>query len=232
MLAQLARQGEASVSDLAVALPIGLPTVMKHLAVLQRAGLVSRRKSGRVVTVTLLPEAMTEAQAWLDRTTAFWTGRIDQLVAIVEEEDMRDDTSLTIIRRIKAPPAAVFDAFIVPEKIALWWGPDAGPVISATVDPREGGRFHIRFRTEDGAEHGSQGIFEVFNRPNRLAMSWNWDGSADPTSQVEVVLREIAEGTELTFTHSRLPDATARDSHRKGWMGALDKLDARSEELS
>lgn len=141
-------------------------------------------------------------------------------------------TSLTIVRRIKAPPQAVFNAFIMPDKIALWWGPDDGPVLSATVDPRVGGRFHVRFRMEDGSEHGSVGAFDVFDPPNRLAMSWAWDSEPQQVSHIEVAFRAIDEGTELTFTHARLPDAASRDSHEEGWNGALDKLEARAGELA
>lgn len=38
-------------------------------------------------------------------------------------------------------------------------------------------------------------------------------------------LRAVAEGTELTFTHSRLRDEESRRSHEEGWTGALDKLE-------
>lgn len=145
---------------------------------------------------------------------------------------MTDETSLTITRRVNAAPQAVFDAFVVPEKIALWWGPDCGPVTSAKINARKGGRFHVRFRMEDGSEHGSSGVFEVFEPPHRLAMSWDWDEGGDPTSRVEVTIREVGGQSELTFTHSRLPDAASRDSHREGWNGALDKLESHAEELA
>jgi uncharacterized protein YndB with AHSA1/START domain len=56
-------------------------------------------------------------------------------------------------------------------------------------------------------------------------MSWRWEGGeASGESLVEIDLRVIAEGTELTFTHSRLRDEAARRSHEQGWNGALDKL--------
>ena len=56
-------------------------------------------------------------------------------------------------------------------------------------------------------------------------MSWRWQGSEDPgESLVEIDLRASAEGTELTFTHSRLRDEDSRRSHEEGWNGALDKL--------
>jgi uncharacterized protein YndB with AHSA1/START domain len=138
-------------------------------------------------------------------------------------------TSLTLVRRIRARPSIVFDAVTTAAGIAQWWGPDAGPVLVAEVDPREGGRYRVRFRMLDGSEHESSGEFLELVRPERVVMSWRWKGGAeDPNeSRVEIVLRAIAEGTELTFTHSRLADDEARRSHAEGWTGALDKLEAR-----
>jgi uncharacterized protein YndB with AHSA1/START domain len=141
-------------------------------------------------------------------------------------------TSVTIVRTIEAPPEAVFAAFVQPDKIALWWGPDDGPVLSAEIDARVGGRFHIRFRlAEDGSEHGSSGTFEVFDPPRRLVMSWAWDDETGPESRLDVVFRAVAAGTEVTLVHSRLDDAKVR-GHEKGWNGAFDKLEARADELT
>jgi len=134
-------------------------------------------------------------------------------------------SSLTLVRRIRARPSIVFDALITAEGIACWWGPDAGPVLLAECDPRVGGRFRVRFRTLDGSEHESSGAYLEVARPERLAMSWRWAGSEDPgESLVEIDLRPIAEGTELTLTHSRLHDEETRRGHEQGWSGALDKL--------
>ena len=117
-------------------------------------------------------------------------------------------TSLTLVRRIKARPSIVFDALTTPEGIACWWGPDGGPVLVAETDPRVGGRFRVRFRMLDGSEHESSGEYLEVVKPERLSMSWHWTGGVeDPgKSLVEIRLRAIAEGTELTFTHSRLRD--------------------------
>ncbi len=134
-------------------------------------------------------------------------------------------TSLTLVRRIAARPSIVFEALTTPEGIAHWWGPDAGPVLLAEIDLRVGGRFRVRFRTLDGSEHESSGEYIEVVRPERLAMSWRWQGGEDPgESLVEIDLRVVTEGTELTFTHSRLHDEDARRSHEEGWNGALDKL--------
>jgi uncharacterized protein YndB with AHSA1/START domain len=135
-------------------------------------------------------------------------------------------TSLTLVRRIAARPAIVFEALITPAGIAHWWGPDAGPVLLAETDPRVGGRFFVRFRMLDGSQHESRGEYLEVDRPNRVAMTWCWAGHEDPgESLLEIDLRAVGEGTELTLTHSRLQDDETRGSHERGWSGALDKLE-------
>src|SRR4051795_3937553 len=79
ILARLEREEAASVSDLAQPFAIKLPAVMKHLDVLDDAGLISRSKSGRTVTVRLRPEPMREAMDWLRRYERFWSISLDRL---------------------------------------------------------------------------------------------------------------------------------------------------------
>jgi len=142
-------------------------------------------------------------------------------------------TSLTIVRVIEAPPAVVFAALVEPDKIALWWGPDDGPVTLAEVDARAGGRFHVRFRMLDGSEHGCFGNFEVFEPPHQLTMSWAWEGEDTPASYVQATFKPSgAQHTELTFVHAQLRDDATRDSHKGGWNGALDKLQRKAGRLA
>jgi uncharacterized protein YndB with AHSA1/START domain len=134
-------------------------------------------------------------------------------------------TSLTLVRRIAARPSIVFDALTTPAGIAGWWGPDAGPVLFAETDVRIGGHFRVRFRALDGIEHETNGEYLEVAKPERLAMSWRWVDGEDPgESLVEIDLREVAGGTEVTLTHSRLHDEDTRRSHEEGWTGSLDKL--------
>lgn len=86
MLRQLARTKAQSVSELSAPLPLALPTVLKHIGVLVNAGLVERTKSGRVVTVTLRRDGMKDAMAWLEKTEAFWTSRLDRLARVARRE--------------------------------------------------------------------------------------------------------------------------------------------------
>jgi uncharacterized protein YndB with AHSA1/START domain len=136
-------------------------------------------------------------------------------------------TSLTLVRRVRARPSIVFDAMTTAEGISHWWGPDVLPVIHAESDPRPGGRFRVRFRTTDGLEHESSGEFLEVAPPVRAVMSWRWTGGQeDPgESRVEIVLRAVPDGTEITFTHALLHDEYSRKSHEEGWIGAFAKLE-------
>jgi DNA-binding transcriptional ArsR family regulator len=87
ILGRLARQASASVSELAEPFAIKLPAVMKHLGVLDEAGLISRSKSGRVVTVRLRPGSMRDAMAWLRRHEIFWSASLDRLTAYAERKE-------------------------------------------------------------------------------------------------------------------------------------------------
>ena len=137
-------------------------------------------------------------------------------------------TTLSLVRRIRAPPQTVFDAVTTAEGIAQWWGPDAGPVLVAEADPRVGGRYRVRFRKLDGTEHECSGEFLEIVRPERIVMSWRWKGRVeDPgESRVEIILEAVRDGTELKFAHSQLHDEQTRRSHERGWTGSLDKLQA------
>ena len=87
MLAQLERKDGASISELAEPFAIKLPAVMKHLDVLDDAGLVTRSKSGRTVTVRLRPQPMREAMEWLRRYERFWSSSLDRLTAFAESKE-------------------------------------------------------------------------------------------------------------------------------------------------
>ena len=87
ILAQLERKDGASISELAEPFTIKLPAVMKHLDVLDDAGLITRSKSGRTVTVRLRPQPMREAMDWLRRYERFWSGSLDRLAAYAESKE-------------------------------------------------------------------------------------------------------------------------------------------------
>ncbi|WP_093375419.1 helix-turn-helix transcriptional regulator [Variovorax sp. OV329] len=72
-------EGEQSVSELAQPHGMSLPGFMKHLRVLEEAGLIARAKEGRVVRCELSAQPLQEAAVWLSRYEKFWTERFDAL---------------------------------------------------------------------------------------------------------------------------------------------------------
>lgn len=81
ILSRLAER-PAPVTELSGPTGLRLPTVMRHLAVLEEAGLIVTAKDGRVRTCALVPEALAPARAWLDEQRALWEARLDRLEAL------------------------------------------------------------------------------------------------------------------------------------------------------
>jgi DNA-binding transcriptional ArsR family regulator len=87
ILARLERDSTASISALAQPFAIKLPAVMKHLDVLDDAGLITRSKVGRTVTVRLRAQPLREATDWLRRYERFWSDSLDRLEAYAEGKE-------------------------------------------------------------------------------------------------------------------------------------------------
>jgi DNA-binding transcriptional ArsR family regulator len=84
ILARLAL-GETSVSELAEPYAMSLPAVSKHLRVLERAGLVTRKKSGRVHRCRLVSRPMKDAALWIEDYRQFWEAQLDSLEEFLTE---------------------------------------------------------------------------------------------------------------------------------------------------
>src|SRR5688572_1249265 len=76
-------QGPAGVTDLASPTGLRLPTVMRHLSVLEEAGLIATSKDGRIRTCAIVPEAFEPVRTWLDEQRGIWKARLDRLDAFV-----------------------------------------------------------------------------------------------------------------------------------------------------
>ena len=79
-------QGEAPVKALAAPHAMALPSFLKHLSQLERAGLVTSRKVGRTRICTLHPEALEIVDTWLAQQRQIWTGKLDRLEAYLTEQ--------------------------------------------------------------------------------------------------------------------------------------------------
>jgi DNA-binding transcriptional ArsR family regulator len=77
--------GPVSVGDLAKPLPMSLPAVMQHLAVLESAGLVGSAKVGRVRTCHVEPAALRATEVWINQQRTAWERRLDALDDLLAE---------------------------------------------------------------------------------------------------------------------------------------------------
>jgi DNA-binding transcriptional ArsR family regulator len=84
VLEQLGRE-DASITDLASKFHMTLTGMKKHVGVLERAGLISTEKVGRVRTCKLGLRRLEEEAAWIERYRQLWTARFDALDKVVEE---------------------------------------------------------------------------------------------------------------------------------------------------
>jgi DNA-binding transcriptional ArsR family regulator len=84
LLDTLAAPGEATASVLAEELPVSRQAIVKHLAVLDRAGLVAGRRTGREVRYAVRPEPLGATARWMDRVAAQWDARLAAIKRLAE----------------------------------------------------------------------------------------------------------------------------------------------------
>jgi DNA-binding transcriptional ArsR family regulator len=77
--------GNRCVTDLARPHSMSLPAISKHLRVLEKAGLLRRRRYGRVHEMELDAEPLKKAAQWVEEYRKFWEGSLDRLAAYLEE---------------------------------------------------------------------------------------------------------------------------------------------------
>ena len=85
VLTLLAERGEATATTLAGDLPVSRVAVIKHLAVLDRAGLVKSRRAGREVRFTVRPEKLNATARQLDAIAGEWDARLAAIKRLAEE---------------------------------------------------------------------------------------------------------------------------------------------------
>ncbi|MGH7720911.1 MAG: ArsR/SmtB family transcription factor [Gemmatimonadaceae bacterium] len=104
ILARLAG-GERTISDLAAGFEMSLPAVSKHVRVLERAGLASVHKQGRVRMTRLVARPMRDAAAWMERYRRFWEHQLDLLAAYLEQPppDRSSEDQTSPVPRRRSP---------------------------------------------------------------------------------------------------------------------------------
>lgn len=80
-------QGEATVTEIAAPFAVSLNAVSKHIRLLERGGLVQRRRAGREHILSFDAAPLHDVAAWIHSQSEFWTRRLDALDAMLKAED-------------------------------------------------------------------------------------------------------------------------------------------------
>ena len=136
--------------------------------------------------------------------------------------------ALRVTRLINAPRERIFVAWITPDDLLKWFGPEECQVLSAKVHPRAGGEYQFRLKTENYGEINLHGIFRELKRPEQTGLYLEHQRPS------ETGIRGVAgdggiprpKGRDGDPNHPRqLPNEEVKEDHDQGWNGCLDKLE-------
>jgi len=137
------------------------------------------------------------------------------------------ERELLITRTFEAPRRLVFKMWTEPEHLVRWWGPRGFATISSRMNVRPGGIWSRSMRAPDGRIIRKSGVYREIVAPERLVLTYVTDdaeGNSGPETLVTVTFTDLGGKTRLTLHQVAFQSVVARDDHRRGWTGALERL--------
>ena len=210
-------------SRLADFYPMSFAAVQKHVAVLERAGLVTKQRRGREQLVRTDPDALSRARQALDQLETAWRGRVNRMADLLAEEpdprrepDERtrhmsvtsvdknlDSLTITLVADFDAPIERVWQLWADPRKLERWWGPPSYPATVETYDLTPGGDVTYFMTGPDGDQPRGWWRITSVNPPKSLEFTdgfANEDGTPNadmPITRVHMQLTEHGGGTRM-----------------------------------
>lgn len=83
---QRVSKAEHTISELAAPYAMSLAAIAKHISVLEKAGLITKRRSGKEKVIQIQPEAIKVAAAYLSEYEKIWSARFDALEKLLEDQ--------------------------------------------------------------------------------------------------------------------------------------------------
>lgn len=143
--------------------------------------------------------------------------------------DTAEARTLTLSRTLRATPGQVFDAWVDPNILVKWWGPQGFTTPEIELDVREGGAWTTVMQSPQGSRHHVSGVYKVIDRPKRLVFTWAWtqdDGSRGHETEVELTFADQGGTTLMTMVQKVFAEVEHRNNHEGGWTSSFDKLAA------
>lgn len=137
-----------------------------------------------------------------------------------------EETSIRLVRRFKASPERVFDAWLDPAIARRWlFAVEGGEMVRVDVDARVGGWFNFTRRMDrQDVEH--VGEYLVIERPTRLVFTFGVPLYSPEFDRVAVEISPLDDGCELTLTNDMSPQIFTEwgEKTREGWTMILTSL--------
>jgi len=221
LLDLLRQQDGRSLGALAAGFPMSRYGIMKHLRILSEAGLVSRRREGRVTRHFLNPVPIRRAHdRWISRYAAPWVGGLTELKTMLEEEQMND--------RLEH----VYEIYIRTTAERLWEALTSGDMTR---------RYFHRTRIESDWQVGSpvvfhrpdgsvavEGVMRACDPPRALEYTWNVrydeERAGEEPSLVRWEIERLEGECRLTVMHSFRGESTTFREVKAGWNEILSSL--------
>ena len=136
--------------------------------------------------------------------------------------------AVALDRVIPAPRAKVYRAWLDPEVLAGWMGPDDFSVVVATVDERVGGTHFVELIDADGQHHTFTSVIQELVPDERIVLAWRFYPTAEDTLLTVTFRDAEGGGTQLRLEHERITYEGELDTRSvdAGWSQTLAKLQA------
>ena len=156
-----------------------------------------------------------------------WSQAFERLASLVESSSssatLSGDREMTISRVFDAPRSLVFAAWMQPDHIGEWWGPNGFTTTTEQMDFRAGGEWVFTMHGPDGRDYPNEIRYREVEPPEKIVYEHRGrKGFEEVTFSVTVRFAEEREKTRLTMTMT-FPSAAARD-HVVQTYGAPDGL--------
>ena len=158
-------------------------------------------------------------------------------MAVAAKMESMIGKEVVVTRLIDAPRARVFDAWIKPEKLAQWWGPDGFTNPRCEIDARPGGKIYIEMiRSSDGKMFPLDGEVEIVEAPSRIVFRARGYNPANDRTTIEDRVSATFEernGKTLVTVHLYVLDVApafteAANRMDIGWSQSLQRLERNS----
>jgi uncharacterized protein YndB with AHSA1/START domain len=134
---------------------------------------------------------------------------------------------LTLKRRFLAPRDAVFGAFVDPDEIAKWFGPEGFKVPSVVFVPHVGSRYRITLQPPEGERFHVAGSVCRAEPSQLLEFTFAYEEPSvdDVETRVSLSFTDLrADASEVGLTQGMFKTEERRALHERGWSDSLDKL--------